>query len=206
MHRETGRWGYCDGVLRPRIKIDRVGRLMVGFNGLLWHESLHAIERHAFLGLMLLGVGGVVALAIGLLVGLRPELEWFGYGSYAALALSGLAWVWWRRESEIRADVFSLEAVGAQEFFAFLVAFGMPRFTLPDGVDSRTRINRVGIWLVRRWHSWCYAKSVTARVMRATQRRERVIWNTSVSASKSSIATEASSSPTRPRSETTRPS
>lgn len=50
--RRTGLWAFTEGVLDPVIYVDSGAEVQPGFEALMYHESLHAIERHALLGLV----------------------------------------------------------------------------------------------------------------------------------------------------------
>ena len=78
----TGLYALCDGALSPAVYVDRRIEGQPGFEALIYHESLHAVERHALIGLVLLTI---------------PVVGWVG-------------WIFWRRAQEVRADAFAFAA------------------------------------------------------------------------------------------------
>lgn len=66
------------------------------------------------------------------------------------------AWLWWRREQEIRADAFALWGAGSAEFWAFLYLHPHPK---------------------GRFARWCYGGSREHRAERAARRARRYGWD-----------------------------
>lgn len=89
LHRRTGLWGYCSGVLKPVVVFDPLVDTVPGGNALMIHEATHAKQRHALVGIVI-----------------------------GALTL-GLAYRWWRMHAEKEADKMALRLMGYMEFKRF---------------------------------------------------------------------------------------
>lgn len=140
LHRVYGR---CDGIITPRVYLDRKAETLPGFNALVYHEAVHAVEVHAFVGLMLLIVA-VTTLAVGITNGL-----WW---SWLTFGLTSAGWLLWRREQEVRADACALFGTDEAEFYAFATMHEHP-----SGL----------------WGRWQYATTPQARLERARRRARR---------------------------------
>lgn len=194
-HARTGVMARADGILDPVVIADRLAVGRHGWNGLAFHEILHCLERHSFVGLLVLTIPTSCAWPLA-----------FFSGSLVAgylLALWGvLAWVWWRREQEVRADAFAWRGAGAQDFYAFVLELPLaPEGRLPAGWTWLARPRAIASAVSRLWCRWLYAKSLTHRINRASRRAERTKWTPPsfpLSESRSSEPTAASSSRTPP--------
>lgn len=146
LHKRTGLWGFARGVVLPVVHFDRMAEGQPGSESLLFHEGLHAYERHALAGLMLVGLG---LLAAG--IGVSYQLWGLAFGSL----LAPLAYAWWRREAELRADAFALRGAGSRDFLCFV-----SMHPHPTG------------WFWR----WCYGANPGRRYNRAVTRAARHGW------------------------------
>lgn len=128
LHKRYGVYGMARGVFHPVVVVDRTkveGR--PGFEALMFHEGLHAHERHALIGFAMLAV---------------PVLGW-------------LAWLWWRREQEIRCDAFAFRGAGPSEFYSFCRMHPHP---------------------TERFGRWCYGQNADDRYARTLKRAGRYGW------------------------------
>lgn len=146
LHKDHGVYSRCVGVLTPRILIDRQAEASPAFNALVLHEGVHAVEVHAFVGLLLVAIA-LVSLAVVIALGWLPALLTF--------ALAGGSYVWWRREQETRCDAVALYGAGICSFRSLLLMHGHPK----------TRFGR-----------WCYGKTRAERFDRANKRCLHVGW------------------------------
>lgn len=191
--RKRGFWARSEGILKPFVRADRLGQGQPGWSALCYHESLHCVERHAFVAFLVLMVPatlGLVAVAVG-----------FPWSGYSATVLGWLLWLWWKREAEVRADAFAWRGAGPLDFYALMtmlphpVDFGY----LPAGWMWLSLPRRLGLWVSLAWYRWLYGRTVEDRVTRARERAERTRWKVSESGSKSSGPTAASSSTPTPK-------
>lgn len=193
-----GAWAQARGLLEPFILADRLAETREGFQALAFHETLHCVERHALASLLILLSPIVVAFPIALLV--SPLLAWAGIGAGV------LAWAWWQREREIRADAFAWRGAGPQRFYAFLAMLEHPSLdpTVPAGWGWLQWARVLAVRATHAWYRWVYGRTVEARATRAARRAERTRWVVApplllprasrASPSRSSSGTEASSS------------
>lgn len=177
------RWGVyaCSlGIWRPWVAVDRKAETMPGFDALIYHESLHATEWHALLGLSILLAGAVeFAAAVVLELWLSALL-----GPLVAIVL----WALWKREAETRADAIALYGAGRGS-----VSDEDPRLADPT---FRTALTRQGLldfrnflrmhpnggtnpeltWAGRAWEAWKYGRTIAHRELRAMRRCRRLGW------------------------------
>lgn len=145
--RTRGVYALCEGVLHPRVLVDREAEMLPGFEALMYHEGTHAYEYHTLLDLIIVG-SCLVAGALG--VGLQSL--WPIVYVPVGVAL----WFWWRREREIRADSIALAGAGLPEYRGMLNLHKHPKG-----------------WF---W-SWVYGKSIAHREVRAKRRCARRGWS-----------------------------
>jgi len=139
--------GACVGILYPRVIIDRDVESKPGFEALCYHEGTHAYEYHRLIGLCLVAPSFIL-LGVALVL----EVWWL----LLALPVGPLAWMWWAREMETRADAVALSGSHATEFRSFLLLVGPQR-----------------AW----WGRWCYGGTLQERERRARRRCARYGWD-----------------------------
>lgn len=139
-------YALCEGILRPRVIVDRKAEVLPGFEALMYHEGTHAYEYHALAGAIILGVA---ILSASFAVALAAPC--FLLVTVATLGM----WLWWMREREVRADAIALYGAGRAEFRAMLMLHAHPRG-----------------WFWR----WVYGQSISHREVRARRRCEAHGW------------------------------
>ena len=90
LHRISGAWACTVGIFRPMVMIDPMAEAHPGGNAMIIHECVHAREKHALRGIL------VLILTLGL-----------GYKRY-------------RRRCEVRADAAVFRTLGEWEFRSML--------------------------------------------------------------------------------------
>ena len=180
LHHAWGVYACAVGFLRPQVLVDRKAEVREGFNSLIWHESLHAVEHHALFGVFVLLVG-----MVGFSVAVVLEL-WL---SAVLCPFAGLAaWAFWRREQEVRADAVALYGAGVgglgeehpfwavERYLEKRAAEGLMDFRaflyLHPHPCEESGLSRVARW----WAAWKYAPSRDAREARAAARCRRLGW------------------------------
>ena len=119
LHKKTGVWAYCAGVLRPRVVFDALCETQPGGNALIMHELTHAHERHALMGIII----GVLSC--------------------------GTLYQWFRRWAEIRADTVAARCGEAEfRAFVYMHPHPTSRIgKYRYGATPEERFNRV--WRTR---------------------------------------------------------
>lgn len=174
----TRHWGFSYGLLRPFVKVDPLARFQSGYRGLVAHEALHCLERHAFWSAVCAGstfLAFTLLVLEGLILGEEVGAVLVGAG-FGVLAGGVLYLAWWYREREIRADAFALEDVGLTGFYAFLLMVGHPAVADGPAVGPLGFAKRIWLRTFRRWLRWVYARTISERVARAARRRGRLGW------------------------------
>ena len=141
----VGSPAVCEGLLFPKVRIDSCVWDKPGFEGLMYHEAMHAYEYHALIGILILltgAVGATVAFALGLWVGMLAMPMGVGF------------WLLWRRYQERRADGMAVLAAGIGEW------------------DSMLRLGRPA--LDTAFERWCYGRTVEHRRANAIRMAERL--------------------------------
>ncbi len=92
LHKHTGAWAICHGLINPVIIVDPQTPIEGGHNALIAHEAYHAQRRHRLKQIATLCV---------------PVLGWLAYPLLCA-------------RHEVLADAAALSTFGNQEFMAFL--------------------------------------------------------------------------------------
>lgn len=141
LFKDFGVHARCEGILHPRVLVDRKAQLERGFDALLYHESTHAAEYHAFVGVLILLMGLMTlayGAAFGLVLGYALAPGWVG------------VWMLWRRHAEARADQVAYEGAGPSEFWLFVHKMTPPPRT----------------W----WAKWLYTSTRESRMERAWKR------------------------------------
>lgn len=140
MAKHKGRHAECRGFLWPRVYVDRAAQFLPGFDSLMYHEGMHAIEYHNATcgGVLVIGLAAA-SMAIG------ASMPWLALLVPACIAL----WFWLKRSHEASADAMALWGAGAQDFEAMLLMHRAP---------------------TGRFARWCYGATIAERRRRAYAR------------------------------------
>lgn len=116
MHKNTGKWAECRGVLRPVILVDPAIEGQHGALGIVIHEAEHANGFHGLVSVLLVALG-----LVGASVGVAYE-PWVGL----AALFSPIFLVLWLRKAETLADLKVLRTQGPAGYRAMLYLVGVP--------------------------------------------------------------------------------
>lgn len=148
LHKRSGVYAACIGVLAPRVLVDPAVHGQPGEQALVAHELAHAEGMHGLKYILSLLIGCILTAGVAFAFLAHAQLRlcayhFIGFGSFPICW-----WVmhfFWLRECEIEADARALMATDARTFVSFLLLHPHPK---------------------GRWGRFLYGKSTTARAKR----------------------------------------
>lgn len=116
MHKHTGKWAECRGVIRPVILVDPAIEGQHGAVGVMVHEAEHAHGYHGLASVLLAGAA-ILAASIGI-----AYTHWVGLTAPAFVIFLVL----WLKRAETLADRKVVRTLGAAQYRAMLYLVGTP--------------------------------------------------------------------------------